>query len=1581
MIIWWAIGNDVYVFNRGDGQDYIDNYDVTAASDTLHFGEGIADTDILAFQSGSSLLLKIKDRADTITIAYYYDTDIINGGGAYDHKIDRVEFANGVVWDQTILQTQVNRSLYNQVPVVSNEIPALNAMAGDQLTYQVPINTITDLDIWDTIHYSAELEDGSPLPSWLQFDADTRTFSGVPTETGILQLLVWGIDDYGYGVGENFTLNIQSGSNIAPVLSLPVPDQAVNEGEIFSYTLPENTFIDANGNNTLSYSITLTDAGSLPSWLSFNTGTFTFYGASPVGTLGTFSIKITAIDSGHVMVSDIFDLQINIQDLTLNGTDNADMLLGRSGNDSLIAGAGNDTLNGSAGGDALTGGSGDDTYVIDNKLDLVTEYANEGIDQINSSVSYDLPDEVENIVLTGGLAINSTGNTLDNLMIGNDARNILFGVVGADTMIGGLGNDTYGVNNVGDVVVETSTLAAEIDEVISSIDYLLGDNLEDLILNGDAAINGTGNTLNNEIIGNAANNVLDGSTGADTLVGDLGNDTYIIDNNSDVVTEISTLATEVDTVLSSVSYTLDANTENLSLTGTSSINGTGNELSNIIIGNINNNVLDGGASTDTLLGSLGDDVYNVDNIRDKVVEVINEGVDQVNSSVSFTLSANTENLTLTGSVAINGTGNSIANNMTGNSGDNILAGGEGADILNGGGGNDTYVVNITALGEVEDTIVAGSGIDTLELVNDYYTGPRIALTLAAAIENYNIARTRHAYLDMIGNSEDNILTGNKADNTLDGGTGEDILAGGLGNDFYLVDKSGDVIIEEVGEGTDQVNSSVSYALPVEVEMLTLTGSSLTSGTGNEQANTIVGNSNDNTLDGRTGGDNLIGGLGNDVYMVDNASDVVIEYMNGGNDQVNSSISYTLSEQLENLTLVDAFDINGTGNDLINVITGNGGGNILSGGAGNDVLSGGSGIDTLIGGLGDDSYIVDNTSDVVIETANEGADQVSSSVTYTLSTEVESLTLTGSSAINGIGNNLANSITGNSGGNILTGGASSDTLTGGGGSDTYVVNLTAVGELEDAVVAGTGIDTLKLLGNYLGSTLTLMTAISIEHVDVSGTGSSLLDLTGNMTNNTLTGNAANNILDGAAGNDTLLGGLGNDNYLVDSSADIVTEAASAGADTVQSIATSYILGSNVENLVLTGAGNTSGSGNSLVNVITGNIGNNILSGGSGADTLVGGLGNDIYIVDNASDVVIETANEGADQISSSVTYTLSTEVESLTLTGSSAINGIGNNLANSITGNSGGNILTGGAGSDTLTGGGGSDTYVVNLTALGELEDAVVAGTGIDTLKLLGSYTGQLITLTAATAIENYDIAGTGSALLNLTGSTSNNTLTGNSGSNILIGGAGTDTLRGSGGTDTYIVNITAVGTLEDTVIAGADTLQLVGSYSGASITLTAATAIENYDISGTGGALLNLTGNTSNNSLIGNSSDNTFKGLAGNDVLTGGNGADTFWFDTAANSLTNKDTLTDFATGVDKLKFSLSALSALGLSGQFSAGDQRFNQSSNGLALDATDRLIYNTTTGELNYDSNGNVAGGTQAALLILNGLPNLADTDIFAV
>jgi Ca2+-binding RTX toxin-like protein len=180
--------------------------------------------------------------------------------------------------------------------------------------------------------------------------------------------------------------------------------------------------------------------------------------------------------------------------------------------------------------------------------------------------------------------------------------------------------------------------------------------------------------------------------------------------------------------------------------------------------------------------------------------------------------------------------------------------------------------------------------------------------------------------------------------------------------------------------------------------------------------------------------------------VDNTGDVVTENANEGTDTVQSGVTYTLGADVENLTLTGSSAINGTGNTLDNLLTGNSKNNTLTGNAGNDTLNGGAGADTLRGGLGDDTYVVDNTGDVVTENANEGTDTVQSGITYTLGANVENLTLTGTSTLNGTGNSLDNVITGNSAANALAGGdgadtlnagAGNDTVTGGKGNDTYL----------------------------------------------------------------------------------------------------------------------------------------------------------------------------------------------------------------------------------------------------------------------------------------------------------------------------------------------------------------------------------------------------------------------------------------------------------------------------------------------------------------------------------------------------------------
>ena len=210
---------------------------------------------------------------------------------------------------------------------------------------------------------------------------------------------------------------------------------------------------------------------------------------------------------------------------TLQGLGGNEIFIGTSGTDTLVGRGGNDILNGGAGADAMQGGAGNDTYLVDNAGDVVTENASEGTDLVQSSVSFTLGTNVDNLTLTGSGNINGTGNGDANVITGNSGNNTLDGGVGADTLTGGDGNDTYVVDNAGDVVTEAATVGSGTDTVQSSISYTLGANVENLTLTGSGNINGTGNGDANVITGNTGNNILIGGGGNDTLVGNAGTDT------------------------------------------------------------------------------------------------------------------------------------------------------------------------------------------------------------------------------------------------------------------------------------------------------------------------------------------------------------------------------------------------------------------------------------------------------------------------------------------------------------------------------------------------------------------------------------------------------------------------------------------------------------------------------------------------------------------------------------------------------------------------------------------------------------------------------------------------------------------------------------------------------------------------------------------------------------------------------------------------------------------------------------------------------------------------------------------------
>jgi Ca2+-binding RTX toxin-like protein/methionine-rich copper-binding protein CopC len=453
---------------------------------------------------------------------------------------------------------------------------------------------------------------------------------------------------------------------------------------------------------------------------------------------------------------------------SLTGTPNADIINGLAGNDNINGlagndiidgGADNDVLDGGLGNDQLKGGLGNDTFVIDSAGDVVTELAGEGTDLVNSSLTYTLGANVENLTLTGTGAINGTGNTLANTITGNTANNVLNGGAGNDQLKGGAGNDIYFVDSTGDVVTEVAS--AGTDVIYSSVTYTLPANVEHLTLTGTGAINGTGNTLANGLLGNAGNNVLNGGAGNDQLKGGAGNDIYFVDTTGDVVTELASAGT--DLINSSVTYTLPANVENLTLTGTGAINGIGNTLPNTITGNVGNNILNGAVGNDQLKGGAGNDIYYVDSTGDVVTEVAGAGTDLINSSVTYTLPANVENLTLTGTGAINGTGNTLANKITGNGGNNILNGAVGTDILTGGAGADTFVFQFGQSSvSAPDTITAFAiGSDKIDLLTQAgaVMGAPSAFSRAA---NNTTATTLPTLVTGVFADANGALTGNQA---------------------------------------------------------------------------------------------------------------------------------------------------------------------------------------------------------------------------------------------------------------------------------------------------------------------------------------------------------------------------------------------------------------------------------------------------------------------------------------------------------------------------------------------------------------------------------------------------------------------------------------------------------------------------------------------------------------------------------------------------------------------------------------------------------------------------------------------------
>jgi Ca2+-binding RTX toxin-like protein len=910
---------------------------------------------------------------------------------------------------------------------------------------------------------------------------------------------------------------------------------------------------------------------------------------------------------------------------------------------------------------------------------------------------------------------------------------------------------------------------------------------------------------------------------------------------------------------------------------------------------------------------------------------------------------------------------SLNDSIVGGTTGNELDGGPGNDTLRGEGGNDTlfgYSGN--------DSLVGGTGRDTA-LYDEDPNGIVVDLQAGTASDGFGGTDTLSGIEDVIGSENEDEIYGNAFANKLTSNGGGDLLEGRAGNDTLVGSTYFDAAAYRESPGSVVVNlSGTAIEATVEAGPITVQPNRAYDGYGGTDIlqikgadgsafdDTMVGGAGSQYFAGGAGNDSLAGGTGNDgISFVNSPGGVVVNLLSGtfqdgwgtndvassfenvhGSDHHGDSITgNTVNNLLEGYGGNDTLAGGGNtdtlnGGDGDDSLVGGDGNDSLDGGAGNDTLEAGAGDDDLYGGEGDDTYLLgpDDFSGTVHELADQGNDTVIT-VIASLPGNVENMLYHGAGGTGMSLNDLDNFI------------------------QVNAPNMT-VGALG-------GVDTVSY--SFLTSAVTIDLELTnadnaqIGHHEISG----FENATGGSGDDSLIGSGESNALDGGPGADDMQGGGGNDVYYIDDASDTVTEETNTpppDASVLDGFIDSVVAAIDfslenvqfVENVeleeeaaALTATGNELDNhleGNAFDNTIAGLAGNDTLDGGPGTDTMAGGVGDDFYIVDVGSfdDTLTENSGEGRDTVviwgphdddgplsmPDSANYTLGANLENLFLyfwdshqpnDAQWNLHGTGNTLSNQIVGNGAANNLVGLAGNDTLDGAGGNDSLDGGNGHDTYFVDS--AGDGITETSSANSGTDTVrstITYTLGLNLEKLVLLGTD--LINGTGNGANNTITGNNVRNTLSGGNGNDTLNGALGNDSLI-------------------------------------------------------GGNGNDSLIGGGGNDTLRPGTGLDTLSGGTGNDNFMF---AENPGENNIILDFASGADKIRLDDVFHVNIGPLGAFAADDGRFHQLADvGTGKEADDRVIYESSTGILWYDSDGS-GGSPHMFIATLDGIPTLLASDI---
>lgn len=745
--------------------------------------------------------------------------------------------------------------------------------------------------------------------------------------------------------------------------------------------------------------------------------------------------------------------------------------------------------------------------------------------------------------------------------------------------------------------------------------------------------------------------------------------------------------------------------------------------------------------------------------------------------------------------------------INGFEGNDYLSGGNGSDLMNGGSGNDTLAGGLTGY----DTMSGGEGSDIFvierqtaysqQTITDFTVGQDkldLSATGISDIEtlrflSYDVSNAlayriytegdvqiitlENQWVDSLTTADVVLSSANNA-GALYSATYRSDLFAGAGNDTLMGSAYEDRLFGEAGN--DSLDGGSGYDL-------------LVGGTGSD---ILLGNANNDTLIGGSGNDTLDGGANHDVLEGGDGSDVFVLQQTGYAEDTIVDFDTEAGDKLDVTTLgvgdLDTLNILAAGSDTIGIYKDS------------DLLK------TTLSGVAVSSL---GASNVLLNTVSTN-DVLSATYRSDLFGAGGHDTLTGSSQndrlFGEVGNDRLNggdgydTLFGGVGDDTLDGGLASDTVLGGAGNDRFVINNDAS---RDLMIGGAGVDTVDY--SVISNSVKVDLGISAEQKVVAVTyrsdtireienvvGGTVSDrLAGNSGANVLDGNTGDDILSGFTGNDTLIGGLGNDSLNGGDGFDYASyESASAGvnidlrsnilthAGTVAAVGTDVLI--NIEGLI---------GSKSYIDTLVGNSATNALNGSNDslADILLGLGGNDTYYVGNG-DKVYETITTtsginagGVDTVIcnyTSGTYTLGNFVENLTLSGTGAINGTGNTLANKLLGNAAANILNGGLGNDILIGGSGIDyadylgtsaAVTVNLAT-----GLAAGGAGNDTLSQIENLRGG----SGADVLTGDNLANT------LKGESGNDTLAGGDGNDVLIGGLGKDALTGGNGNDLFDFN-------------------------------------------------------------------------------------------------------------------------------------------------------------------------------------------------